>query len=250
MTHLLHRIQSSHSQKRKVAWNKALAQHFDHTTNWKRTRGKAFFSGGCGFSRHKITNRATYRKDRKRPTCLWDSLIHHYFPGEPHIMQFMQILWGETIYLLRHAEIAEKAGMGNLQRKRRASGWERHDLRNWICRGKEQMSWGKAFFFFLKTFLSFTDGENRLVVALGKGVEGGMEWEVGVSRCKLLPAKVIHDKVLLYSTKNHIQHPNSNGKIFLKRNVYICIPESLCYTAEINTTFKIKNFFSSWSSSE
>lgn len=67
MTHLLHRIQSSHSQKRKVAWNKALAQHFDHTTNWKRTRGKAFFSGGCGFSRHKITNRATYRKDRKRP---------------------------------------------------------------------------------------------------------------------------------------------------------------------------------------
>ena len=30
-----------------------------------------------------------------------------------------------------------------------------------------------------------TDTENRLVVAKGEGVEGGMEWEVGGSRCKL-----------------------------------------------------------------
>ena len=31
-----------------------------------------------------------------------------------------------------------------------------------------------------------TDVENRLVVAKGEGFEGGMEWEAGVSRCKLL----------------------------------------------------------------
>ena len=30
------------------------------------------------------------------------------------------------------------------------------------------------------------DIENRLVVAKEERVEGGLEWEVGVSRCKLL----------------------------------------------------------------
>ena len=30
------------------------------------------------------------------------------------------------------------------------------------------------------------DTENSLVVAEGGGVEGGLEWEVGVSRCMLL----------------------------------------------------------------
>ena len=42
--------------------------------------------------------------------------------------------------------------------------------------GRSRRLGAKLFFFFsLKTFLSFTDGENRLVVALGEGVEGGME---------------------------------------------------------------------------
>ena len=31
-----------------------------------------------------------------------------------------------------------------------------------------------------------TDIENRLVVAKGEGRRGGMEWEFGVHRCKLL----------------------------------------------------------------
>ena len=30
------------------------------------------------------------------------------------------------------------------------------------------------------------DRENRLVVAKGEGVGGGMKWEVELSRCKLL----------------------------------------------------------------
>ena len=43
------------------------------------------------------------------------------------------------------------------------------------------------------------------------------------------------NKVLLYSTENHIQHPitNHNGKEYQKRT--ICVTESLCRTEEINT---------------
>ena len=59
-----------------------------------------------------------------------------------------------------------------------------------------------------------TDIENRSVVAKGEGVGGGMRWEVGVSRCKLLYIEWINNKVLLYSTGNYIQYPvvNHNGK--------------------------------------
>ena len=43
------------------------------------------------------------------------------------------------------------------------------------------------------------DIENRLVVAKGEGVGRGMEWEGGVSRCKLLYTEWVKSKVLLYS---------------------------------------------------
>ena len=58
------------------------------------------------------------------------------------------------------------------------------------------------------------DIKNRLMVAKGEGVGGGKEWEVGVSRCKLLRTGWINNKVLLYSTENYIQYPmiNHNGK--------------------------------------
>ena len=46
--------------------------------------------------------------------------------------------------------------------------------------------------------------------------EGGgeMDWEFGISRCKLLYIEWINNKVLLYSTGNYIQYPviNHNGK--------------------------------------
>ena len=47
----------------------------------------------------------------------------------------------------------------------------------------------------------------------GEGVEGRMEWEFGVSRCKLLYIGWIN-KDLLYSTESYIQYPmiNDNGK--------------------------------------
>ena len=41
------------------------------------------------------------------------------------------------------------------------------------------------------------DIEKRLVVAKGEGLGRGMEWEVGVSRCKLLYIRLINNKDLL-----------------------------------------------------
>ena len=55
------------------------------------------------------------------------------------------------------------------------------------------------------------------------GSWGGMEWEVGVSRCKLLCIEWINTKVLLCSTENYIHYPmiKHNGKEYEKE--YICI---------------------------
>ena len=50
-----------------------------------------------------------------------------------------------------------------------------------------------------------------------------MDLEFGVSRCKLLYIEWINNKVLLYSTGNHIQYPaiNYNGKEYEKEYVYV-----------------------------
>ena len=62
-----------------------------------------------------------------------------------------------------------------------------------------------------------------------------MDWEFGISRCKLLYIGWINYKVLLYSAGNYIQYPviNHNGKEYEKE--YIRITELLCCTAEMNT---------------
>ena len=54
---------------------------------------------------------------------------------------------------------------------------------------------------------------SRLMVAKGR-VGGRMEQEVGVSRYKLLYREWVNNKVLSYSTGNHIHYPviNYNGK--------------------------------------
>ena len=36
---------------------------------------------------------------------------------------------------------------------------------------------------------------------------GGMDWEVGVSRCKLLYQEWVNNKILLYSMGNYIHYP-------------------------------------------
>ena len=71
----------------------------------------------------------------------------------------------------------------------------------------------------------------------------GMEWEFAISRCKLLHLEWINNKVLLYSSGNYIQYPwiNHNRKEY-KKNVYMCMTESLCCAAEINTHCKSSIF--------
>ena len=61
---------------------------------------------------------------------------------------------------------------------------------------------------------------------------GGMDWEFGVSKCKLLCIEWLNNKVLLYSTEIYIQYPviNQNEKEYMYKSA------SLCCTAEINTT--------------
>ena len=44
------------------------------------------------------------------------------------------------------------------------------------------------------------DIENRLMVAKGEEVGRGTEWEVGISKCKLLYVEWINNRALLYST--------------------------------------------------
>ena len=58
----------------------------------------------------------------------------------------------------------------------------------------------------------------------GGGVQGGVEWEVGVSKCKLFCIEWINSKVVLYSTENYIQYPRINHK---GKNVCVYITDSL-----------------------
>ena len=50
-----------------------------------------------------------------------------------------------------------------------------------------------------------------------------MDWEFGISRCKLLHTGWINNKVLLYSTGSSIQYPviNHHGKEYRKEYIYM-----------------------------
>ena len=75
------------------------------------------------------------------------------------------------------------------------------------------------------------------MVAKGKGEGSGMDGEFGVSRCKLFHLEWISNEVLLCGTGNYIWSGiDHDGKEYEKRNVHICMPGSLCCTAEIGTT--------------
>ena len=66
--------------------------------------------------------------------------------------------------------------------------------------------------------------EHRLVVSKGEGVERRMDWEFGITRCKLFYVRWINHKVLLQSTESYIQDPliNHHGKEYIKKkNIYI-----------------------------
>lgn len=53
----------------------------------------------------------------------------------------------------------------------------------------------------------------------------GIEWKVGISRCRLECARWINDKVLMYSTGNYTRYPvtSCNGKEYEKEclNTYM-----------------------------
>ena len=66
------------------------------------------------------------------------------------------------------------------------------------------------------------------MVAKGEGFGRGMEWEVEVSRCKLLHTKGINSPVLLYSRELYSM---SFDKPWWK---IIFLKVSLCYAAECN----------------
>ena len=54
--------------------------------------------------------------------------------------------------------------------------------------------------------------------------EGGIDWEFGISRCKLLYTGWIN-KIQLYSTENCVQYTviNHNGKGYEKEYVCVCV---------------------------
>ena len=56
----------------------------------------------------------------------------------------------------------------------------------------------------LSTEKKVMDLENRLVGCQGGWGGSGMDWELGVNRCKLLPLEWISNEILLYSTGNYI----------------------------------------------
>ena len=76
-------------------------------------------------------------------------------------------------------------------------------------------------------------------MAAGRG-EGRMDWEFGISRCKLLYTEWINDKVLLYSTGNYIQYPviNHKGQEYEKECIYIYMYNlvTLVYSRNLHTT--------------
>ena len=67
-----------------------------------------------------------------------------------------------------------------------------------------------------------------------------MDCDFGVGRYKLLHLEWINNKVLMYSTGKYIEYPviNHNGKEY-KKNVFMCMTESICCPAETGTTLYI-----------
>ena len=71
------------------------------------------------------------------------------------------------------------------------------------------------------------------MVAKGERGGNGMDWEFGVSRCKLLHLEWISNEVLLYSTENYIyslwlDHDGSNIRKEMCVGIYMCVCVYTC----------------------
>jgi len=75
----------------------------------------------------------------------------------------------------------------------------------------------------LSTEKEIMDLENRLVVAKGEGGRSGMDWELGVNRCKLLPLEWISNENLLCSTENYVWSLMLEHNNVRKKNVYMYV---------------------------
>lgn len=71
-------------------------------------------------------------------------------------------------------------------------------------------------------------------MARGKGGKGGKDWEFRINRHKQLYTEQTNNKAQLKSTGNYIQYSiiKHNEYNIKKKNVYMCIAESLCCVAE------------------
>ena len=84
----------------------------------------------------------------------------------------------------------------------------------------------------LSTKQEQTHRHRALWLPRGRGGGAGMEWEIGVSRCKIYRMdkqqgpNVQHKELFQYPVINH------NAKEY----VQVCVTESFCCIAEINTT--------------
>ena len=57
-----------------------------------------------------------------------------------------------------------------------------------------------------------------------------MDWEFGVSRCKLLHLEWMRNEVLMYSTENYIQSfVTEHDRIWEKECIDMCVTGSLCF---------------------
>ena len=110
---------------------------------------------------------------------------------------------------------------------------------------------------YLQKRCKLTDAENRLVDAKWEAGWSVMDWQLGVSRCRLLHLQQISNEVLLYNTGNHIQSLGIEhyGRLYDKRSVYMCMLGSLCCTQKLTQhvnqlQFNLKNKLRKDSTSE
>ena len=76
-------------------------------------------------------------------------------------------------------------------------------------------------------------GESTCDCQGGAG-ENGMDWELGVNRCKLLLLEWISNGILLYSTGNYVWSLVTEHDNVRKKNVYmyVCVSGSPCCAVE------------------
>ena len=78
---------------------------------------------------------------------------------------------------------------------------------------------------FTKQKQTHSHREKDLWLPKRSGCGGVLDWEFGISRCKLLYIEWINNKVLLYNTGNYIQYSVINENE--KEPIYLSVTESL-----------------------